>query len=78
MKALSEILAQRTDLQTSFGTPSNPKLGVLIDWASAGSDSDASKLLPFWPELQVVGALPLEAQPPLSGQGSIDLPAALS
>jgi hypothetical protein len=56
LRALSEILAQRTDLQTSFGTPSNPKLGVLIDWASGGSDSDASKLLPFWPELQVVAA----------------------
>lgn len=56
LRALSATLAQRPDLQASFGTTDNPKIGALIDWASAASDSDASKLLPFWPELQVVAA----------------------
>ena len=57
LRALSITLAQRTDLQASFGTTRHPKLGSLIEWASAASDSDASKLLPFWPELQVIAAV---------------------
>jgi hypothetical protein len=56
LRALSTTLAHRSDLQRSFGTPKNPKLRELIMWVRAGSDSDASKLLPYWPEVEAIAA----------------------
>jgi hypothetical protein len=55
LRALSATLARRTDLQAMFGPPESPKLRELIDWVDGVSDSDAAKLLRFWPELEAIG-----------------------
>lgn len=56
LRTLSATLARRPDLQAMFGQPESPKLRELIDWVDGVSDSDAAKLLRFWPELEAIAS----------------------